>query len=659
VKAILQRAYLDNGVISGNRGFFDLSKLQYDSKWLEDPSEFFRELWCTLHTNLPHAAGSCNPFDIAAWIAAMAYSDPVHTSAIQTLAAFYNMRSLSSVQPPLASQFDLSKGEHFKPAEIQALATSAARSFGNSTEAKLPKQVTETNKQHSARIRKLFQGRRDQAIKALTSVLESQWPCTNPTTPNTAVINKYTQVSAVMTGISAKFKAWFDNRRSVEYLNQLSAALSQKNVIGISVPSYAITFPAKRNTVGNASRFYNTKGVFDMAPDTITCSKLIAPPEPSFSAQLATQQDDATQMKSRLEILCQALQSYASSACEKEYVGNLCASCASLEQRDGGVPLLDTSSISNIQVILSEYLEACEEYLAYLKHALLQAVESNGSLSDQIDVRTQHSPRISPTFWLAQLHQDRFGMLSKHWKSAIIEFGLAVTQVHRAQRLIAVSNKPVDLAEELRHVGHNNWKPEDFPEMLLLEAESGITIREEQEYIASQMRNPEDGRNIVLQLLMGGGKSSTIVPVLAVNFTNKRELVRVIVAKPQSKQMQHMLVAKLGGLLNRRIYHMPFSRNLRLKHSDAVALRQVYEDCIKKRGVLLTQPEHILSFKLMGIESLLIEQPSTAAHLLGTQDFFDKKSRDIVDESDMNFSVKFELIYTMGSQQSIEFAPER
>jgi hypothetical protein len=39
-------------------------------------------------------------------------------------------------------------------------------------------------------------------------------------------------------------------------------------------------------------------------------------------------------------------------------------------------------------VILSEYLEACEEYLAYLKHALSQAVESNGSLSDQIDVRT-------------------------------------------------------------------------------------------------------------------------------------------------------------------------------------------------------------------------------------------------------------------------------
>ena len=34
-------------------------------------------------------------------------------------------------------------------------------------------------------------------------------------------------------------------------------------------------------------------------------------------------------------------------------------------------------------------------------------------------------------------------------------------------------------------------------------------------------------------------------------------------------------------------------------------------------------------------------------------------TRDIVDESDENFSVKFELVYTMGTQGPIEFSPER
>jgi len=109
-----------------------------------------------------------------------------------------------------------------------------------------------------------------------------------------------------------------------------------------------------------------------------------------------------------------------------------------------------------------------------------------------------------------------------------------------------------------------------------------------------------------------------------------------------------MLVSKLGGLLNRRIYHMPFSRALKLSVSQANMIGEIYNDCMASRGVMLVQPEHILSFKLMGIECLLSGQPDLGRSLLRTQQFFDDRSRDIVDESDENFSVKFELVYTMG-----------
>jgi hypothetical protein len=136
-------------------------------------------------------------------------------------------------------------------------------------------------------------------------------------------------------------------------------------------------------------------------------------------------------------------------------------------------------------------------------------------------------------------------------------------------------------------------------------------------------------------------------------------LVRVIVAKPQSKQMLQMLVAKLGGLLNRRIYHMPFSRALRLSAAQGNAIHDLYKECMSARGILLVQPEHILSFKLMGIECLVSGQLPLGKSLLRTQQFFDEKARDIVDESDENFSVKFELVYTMGSQRPIELSPGR
>jgi hypothetical protein len=120
-----------------------------------------------------------------------------------------------------------------------------------------------------------------------------------------------------------------------------------------------------------------------------------------------------------------------------------------------------------------------------------------------------------------------------------------------------------------------------------------------------------------------------------------------------------MLVSKLGGLLNRRIYHMPFSRNLRLSSADVENIRRMYEECVENRGMLLIQPEHILSFKLMGIESVLTDKSELAQSMLATQEYFDSLTCDIIDEVDENLSVKFELIYTMGSQESIDYAPER
>ncbi|UPX10701.1 uncharacterized protein EKO05_0001343 [Ascochyta rabiei] len=309
--------------------------------------------------------------------------------------------------------------------------------------------------------------------------------------------------------------------------------------------------------------------------------------------------------------------------------------------------------------LLQEYLSSCEKYLKKFNLKLTEPLEIGSTYSTSIAFMTGQVPRTSPTFWLSQLNHDRYDLLSRPWQAVMIEYGLAITNLHRAQRLVALCDKPVELNEELRHVGHLNWNPEVFPETLLLEAESGIMVREVQATIAEKMMQPPNAENTVMQLNMGEGKSSTIIPIVAAALTDRKKLVRVIVAKPQSKQMLEMLVAKLGGLLNRRIYHMPFSRDLRLNEGDARVILEICQECMAHRGVLLVQPEHILSFKLMGIECLLTDKPATARVLLDTARWFDDKSRDIVDESDENFSVKFELVYTMGSQRSVGFAPDR
>jgi hypothetical protein len=120
-----------------------------------------------------------------------------------------------------------------------------------------------------------------------------------------------------------------------------------------------------------------------------------------------------------------------------------------------------------------------------------------------------------------------------------------------------------------------------------------------------------------------------------------------------------MLVSKLGGLLGRRIYQTPFSRDHRPSAADAAAIKRIWQDCMSNRGILLVQPEDILSYKLMGMECLLTNRHDTAKVLLDGQAFLEQCSKDIIDETDEQFSVKSELIYTMGCQTVIEFAPER
>jgi hypothetical protein len=76
-------------------------------------------------------------------------------------------------------------------------------------------------------------------------------------------------------------------------------------------------------------------------------------------------------------------------------------------------------------------------------------------------------------------------------------------------------------------------------------------------------------------------------------------------------------------------------------------------------GVLLIQPEHILSFELIGFEQVLSGKPELGNIMIRTQDWLRANSRDIFDKNNEILSVRFELIYTMGIQRAIEFSPDR
>jgi len=150
-----------------------------------------------------------------------------------------------------------------------------------------------------------------------------------------------------------------------------------------------------------------------------------------------------------------------------------------------------------------------------------------------------------------------------------------------------------------------------------------------------------------------------IVPLVASAIANGHRLSRVIVLKSLTKQMSDTMTLRLGGLVGRQIYFLPFSRKLQLDEDVVSQIQDLHEECLNNQGILLAQPEHILSYKLMGIERLTSGDFHLASQLLSSQRWLETNTRDILDESDELLDVKFQLIYTLGTQRMMDGQPDR
>ncbi|KAH9436299.1 hypothetical protein MCOR02_005203 [Pyricularia oryzae] len=111
---------------------------------------------------------------------------------------------------------------------------------------------------------------------------------------------------------------------------------------------------------------------------------------------------------------------------------------------------------------------------------LLSILEASiGIDGDPAIQATRPLPRISGKFFISQLAADRWKLLPDAWKEPIVEYGLAIHQVQRAERLLALASpeRQHELTAEFSDPGHSNWDPLKLPLVLLMEIETNMTIR--------------------------------------------------------------------------------------------------------------------------------------------------------------------------------------
>ncbi|KAI4522715.1 hypothetical protein K525DRAFT_268624 [Schizophyllum commune Loenen D] len=187
--------------------------------------------------------------------------------------------------------------------------------------------------------------------------------------------------------------------------------------------------------------------------------------------------------------------------------------------------------------------------------------------------------------------------------------------------------------------------------------DSDVAVRELQSNIAVRMIH---GHNRLMQLNMGEGKSSVIIPIASASCSNGQDIVCVVVLKPLFGQMFHILSQRICDLVNRPVFYLPFNRDTPITSSSMRAVEDVLEACAKECGILLCQPDHLLSLQLMATSMQCSGVVTDEARLLiDIHQRLLRHSRYILDESDEILSVKYQLVYTDGQPGPLQDAPER
>ncbi|KAJ8131228.1 hypothetical protein O1611_g2397 [Lasiodiplodia mahajangana] len=602
--------------------------------------------WLALHKSLSTQFDEANKLSVMIWLSALSAHEQADMRLLQVLALLTTHQL--DVQLPLIQSCEPHKGYKATPECLEAIVHSYVIKIPGSPEAQLRAKPGEDWDRFEDRRNKQYDANKNNAVHTLVALLYRQWP--NETLSGLGHVGRnvsdYVQLADVESAVRQKFKEWSDNLRLYEYLERLESALSSFRCTPMTLDQLP---PVTRTPPVRAQTFISIRDLFARAAPTL--------PMAPCSLDLKSSSSDSKKQNYRLPELLDALRNTTlRSQYDVSYIEELNTSMQSLQgQASALYPYMgDEHPLASLLGHLDECKRKVDEL--YLCLIAMAKTAYNGMPA------LGHGPRLSPLLFLQQLSSGAWNSLDPGWRECVTRYGLTLSALQRAERLVraAISRSNEELIKELKNIGHT-WDPLEHPEWLLLEVESSIMIRDVQQRIASEMINPHSRRNAVLQLNMGEGKSSVIVPMAAAEMANGSQLARVIVAKPQSKQMAQMLTSKLGGLLDRRIYFMPFSRALKVTSTEtADIISKIMRECQANGGILLVQPEHLLSFQLMGIECYCDERKQAIGEsFIRLQDFFDINSRDIVDESDENFSTKFELIYTMGSQRPIELSPTR
>ncbi|KAF8326322.1 uncharacterized protein EI90DRAFT_2975813 [Cantharellus anzutake] len=573
--------------------------------------------------------GNRTRFKMMFSLSAMGYSTHRGEGLVPALLAFTYFPEFRSIDPPLWPEYDLRKG--YKP-----------------DASKLDDVVTTWI--HPGKVGP----RASSQVSFLVRHLIGQWdhePTRAPTLPSLPDGDVWLiRTSRAMVNVTKLFEQWFRNWELRQHIREIQTVLDThqtRNSDAPVVPIYSFSTSlqlekANPSVVSYSKVFLRQPPVLARTPSPLKTKRWL-------NIKPASEHNN-------LKALISTLRPSHDPIFQK-YAVDLEASYNALHD---DIQI----SVEQVETLREELYRDHQMYQSHLSHVLGQI---GGTLNpDPQSERVQEVMRVAG-LWpksttLSLLHHLSFSSRSKvklspEWRNVLVCLAQSILLWQRSERLMRLGPKSDEFLKECSSYPDLHDVSDDW---LLVQIDSNFLARPLQVDVARNMMFPRSQGNTILQLNMGEGKSSVIVPLIAVSLADGQKLVRIIVPKPLANQTFQSLVQRLSGLANRRIYCMPFSRAIAVKPD---AFQTIYHQCMNVGGILVMQPEHVLSFKLTGIERQLSSArrkgTPTPNAMLELQRWLDANVRDILDESDEILAVKCQLVYTVGTQQPLGPQPVR
>lgn len=485
-------------------------------------------------------------------------------------------------------------------------------------------------------------------VRTLCESVKSQWPCEVPQLPEIDRVNKM----AASEACSFLCTQWYQNHRFLTFLRSVQERL---NTIKDEGPMTNLEIPSTPlRDVPVLGRPFLPPGLLDILSTSKPNSLLTESPPLIFHRHLIPQrynEDTNTELRSLISDFRNS-----SNLCQRELGEGLEESLDSLEK--ASLPCSSPSMPVERSVIVGYF-----NFQKKQRDETWEAIKENLTSTDrewEKVVGTILMKQVTSHSILSLLATERWNLVPEAWKNSILMFARSVNSLRRADRLLSCYDRhDIDgFYKEAESISEVGWEALNYPDWLLFEIENNLTVRKTQTDVTFSIISPKLQSNSVMQLNMGEGKTSVITPLAASVLADGRNLLRIFVLKPLLRQSVNLLSQRLGGMLGRRIYHIPFARDTPLDKTTLDQLRETYVECQRQRGILIVLPEQVLSFRLVGLD-LMNRDPALAPQAIGLEKWLQSNCRNIIDESDEVLDPKFQLVYTVGSQHTVDGHSDR